>query len=270
LGDAIANATFWGRQAAGQRVAVGSVRELFGRLRHYRNRRRKEGGSPLLAVVGHSFGGMIVYAALAQSLIDAASAPVGKVTPEFADMVLLVNPAIEGARYLPIYDLVNSASFEDRRTKQLPIFICAQADNDQPVGMVFPLGNAGHALAEATIGDLEKECVTHALGFVPSFRTHVLAGPTGNDPFVLVPPESAQANPFWIVRAAKEVIDEHGGIWQTPFLRFCSSIFFQHVQASKQGPSGGGASLAPSDGGGLSGELVAFAKSIGQIKPDQP
>jgi hypothetical protein len=34
LGDAIADATFWGRQAAGQRVAVGSVRELFGRLRH--------------------------------------------------------------------------------------------------------------------------------------------------------------------------------------------------------------------------------------------
>jgi hypothetical protein len=45
LGDAVANATFWGRQAAGQRVAVGSVRELFGRLRHYRNRRRKDGGT---------------------------------------------------------------------------------------------------------------------------------------------------------------------------------------------------------------------------------
>ncbi len=30
LGDVVADATFWGRQAAGQRVAVGSVRELFG------------------------------------------------------------------------------------------------------------------------------------------------------------------------------------------------------------------------------------------------
>ena len=30
-------------------------------------------------------------------------------TPEFADLVLLVNPAIEGARYIPIYDLVTSA-----------------------------------------------------------------------------------------------------------------------------------------------------------------
>ena len=68
LGDAIADATFWTRQAAGQRVATGSVRELFGRLRHYRNRQQKRGGNPLLVIVGHSFGGMIVFSALAQSL----------------------------------------------------------------------------------------------------------------------------------------------------------------------------------------------------------
>jgi hypothetical protein len=29
------------------------------------------------------------------------------VTPEFADLVLLVNPAIEAARFIPIYDLVD-------------------------------------------------------------------------------------------------------------------------------------------------------------------
>ena len=106
------------------------------------------------------------------------------------------------------------------------------------MGTVFPLGSAGHAITEATIGDLEKWCVTHALGFVPGFRTHALAGPTGNEPFVLTPPDTAQANPFWVVGAAKEVIDGHGGIWQTPFLQFIASLVFQHVQASKQGPSG--------------------------------
>jgi hypothetical protein len=40
------NLTFWDRQDAGRRVAVGSVRELFGRFRHYRNRRRDNGGAP--------------------------------------------------------------------------------------------------------------------------------------------------------------------------------------------------------------------------------
>src|SRR6185437_7519317 len=264
IGDAVADATFWGRQAAGQRVATGSVRELFGRLRHYRNHRRNRGGNPLLVIVGHSFGGMIVFSALAQSLIEAASAPVGWMTPGFADLVLLVNPAIEGARYIPIYDLVTSAAFLARTVKQLPVFICAQADNDAPVGLVFPLGNAGRAIDEATIEDLEKECVTHALGFVPSFRTHTLAGPTGDEPFVLEPPGTAQANPFWVMGAAKEVIDGHGGIWQTPLLLFIASIVFQHVQASKQG-----APAAPREGGGPSGNLAEFAKSIRPTKLPQ-
>src|SRR6202044_2853131 len=94
LGDVVADATFWGRQAAGQPVAGGSVRQPFGRRRHYRNRQQKRNGTPLLVIVGHSFGGMIVFSALAQSLIQAASAPVGMLTLEFADLVLLVNPAI--------------------------------------------------------------------------------------------------------------------------------------------------------------------------------
>jgi hypothetical protein len=269
LDGAVDDATFWGRQAAGQRVAVGSVRELFGRLRHYRNRRRNDGGNPLLVIVGHSFGGMIVYSALAQSLIQAASAPAGKMTPEFADLVLLVNPAIEGARYIPIYDLVTSAPFEARTTKQLPVFMCAQADNDAPVGLVFPLGNAGHAIDEATIGALEKECVTHAFGFVPSFRTHALAGPTGDEPFVLTPPGTAQTNPFWMVGATKEVINGHGGIWQAPFLLFIASIVFQHVQVSKQAPSAAATTEAAHAAGGPWGDLAEFAKSLSPIKLPQ-
>jgi hypothetical protein len=64
--------------------------------------------------------------------------PAAHVAPEFADLVLLVSPAIEGARFLPIYDLVTGAAFKARTTKQLPVFICAQADDDQPVGKVFP------------------------------------------------------------------------------------------------------------------------------------
>jgi pimeloyl-ACP methyl ester carboxylesterase len=270
LGNVVTDATFWGRQAAGQRVATGSVRELFGRLRHYRNHRRNRGGAPLLVIVGHSFGGMIVFSALAQSLIEAASAPVGRMTPGFADLVLLANPAIEGARYIPIYDLVASAAFKARTTRQLPVFVCAQAENDLPVGMVFPLGNAGHAITEATIDELEQWCVRHAIGFVPDFRTHALAGPQGDEPFVLSPPGTAQANPFWVVGAAKEVIDGHGGIWQPPFLLFVASLVFQHVQATKQGTPAAVARETPGPGGGPPSDLAEFAKSIRPIKLPRP
>ena len=270
LGDAIADATFWGRQAAAQRVATGSPRELFGRLRHYRNRRRKQGGNPLLVIAGHSFGGMIVFSALAQSLIEAASAPAGKMVPQFADLVLLVNPAIEGSRYLPIQDLVGSPAFKSRAIRQLPVFICAQAENDQPVGTWFPVGNIGHRLDEATIGDLEKECVTHAIGFVPTFRTHTLAGPQAGDPFVLTPPGSAQVDPFWVVGATKEVIDGHGGIWQGPFLLFIASLLFQHVQASQRRPAEAVAAPKGATTSAPPGDLATFARSIAPIKLPQP
>jgi hypothetical protein len=114
---------------------------------------------------------------------------------------------------------------------------------------------------EATIGDLEKRCVAHALGFVPEFRTHSLMGPVGDKPFELDPPGSEQANPFWVVGAAEAVIDGHGGIWQTPFLLFIATLLFQHVQASQKGPAKGGA--AP-------GDLAAFARSIAPIKVPAP
>jgi hypothetical protein len=60
--------------------------------------------APLLVIVGHSFGGMIVYSALAQSLIEAASTNKPHISTRFADLVLLVNPGL-GSR---------AVSFEDR------------------------------------------------------------------------------------------------------------------------------------------------------------
>ncbi|WEK42352.1 MAG: hypothetical protein P0Y64_13260 [Candidatus Sphingomonas colombiensis] len=236
VGDIVADSTFWGRQAAAQRVATGSVRELFGRLRHYRNHRltRDRSGSPLLVIAGHSFGGMIVYSALSQSLIEAASAPGGLLTPSFADLVLLVNPAIEGARYLPIYDLVKGAAFRARNIPQPPVFICAQAENDQPVGTFFPIGNFTRRLDQATIGDLEKACTTHAIGFIPEFRTHRLTGSSEGASFRLDPPGERQENPYWVVGADKAVINNHSGIWQQPFQDFLADILLEHVEASRR------------------------------------
>jgi alpha-beta hydrolase superfamily lysophospholipase len=136
------NLTFWDRQDAGRRIAVGSVRELFGRFRHYRNRRRDMGSAPLLIIVGHSFGGMVVYSALAQSLIEAASTITPHVSTRFADLVLLANPAFEAARYLPIYDLLKERMEANRVVEQPPVFVCATATNDWATGIAFPIGNA--------------------------------------------------------------------------------------------------------------------------------
>lgn len=278
LGDAVADVTFWDRQEAAHRVAGGSVRELFGRLRHYRNSRVKHGGSALLVISGHSFGGMIVFWALAQSLIEAASAPAGGVIPRFADLVLLANPAIEGARYLPIYDLVTSEAFKTGTSEQLPVFICAQARNDQAVGTWFPIGNAAKGLEEASIGALEKRCVTHAIGFIDEFRTHRISGAAAGDPFVLDPPDIMQKDPYWVVSASKEVIDGHGGIWQDPFMSFLVAVLFQHVfqSAARTSPAGpevqlttAVATTAAKSPKSHSRTLAEFARSISEDSPPE-
>lgn len=236
----IENVTFWDRQQAGRRVAVGSVRELFGRFRHYRNHRKDAGGAPLVVIVGHSFGGMIVYSALAQSLIEAASTTAGKITPRFADLVLLVNPAFEAARYLPIFDLVQERAHRKVGTDQPPIFVCATAENDWATGWAFPAGSVLAYVTESWIGVEERQAMVKTIGHLPWLKTHDLAGGDGGSSFELTPvgPEASR-NPYWVVRATPTVIDGHNGIFLTPFLEFVAWLVFRHVEYSRSGSASG-------------------------------
>ena len=225
-----------GRQQAGQRVAVGSVRELFGRFRHYRNHRKDAGGAPLVVIVGHSFGGMIVYSALAQSLIEAASTTAAKVTSRFADLVLLVNPAFEAARYLPIYDLVRERTRRKIGTDQPPVFVCATAQNDWATGLAFPIGNALSYLTESWRGVQERQAMVNTIGHLPWLKTHDLAGGGADSSFALtaVGPEGSR-NPYWVVQAAPPVINGHNDIFLPPFLKFVAWLVFRHVEYSRSG-----------------------------------
>jgi hypothetical protein len=230
--DILDNLTFWDRQGAGRRVAVGSVRELFGRFRHYRNRRKDAGGAPLLVIVGHSFGGMIVYSALAQSLIEAATAPARAVSPRFADLVLLVNPAVEAARYLPIYDLVQVRMRQQMGTDQPPVFVCATAANDWATGLAFPIGNALSLVTESCRGWQERQAMINTIGHLKWMKTHDLVGAGAS---YQLNPVSANSewSPFWVARATPDIINGHNGIFMEPFLRFVGDLVFRHVQYSR-------------------------------------
>ena len=224
------NLTFWDRQEAGRRVSTGSVRELLGRFRHYHNHRKDKGGAPLFIVVGHSFGGMIVYSALAQSLIEAASVPADEVTPRFADLVLLVNPAIEGARYLPIYDLTQVRTFAGRTSAQPPVFICATASNDWATGLAFPIGNAFSLLTESYLDRRERQAMINTIGHLPWLKTHDLSSDIGPAGYALTPSPAATQHPFWVVGATPDVINGHDGIFGDRFLKFVADRVFEHVE----------------------------------------
>lgn len=228
------NLTFWGRQHAGQRVAVGSVRELFGRFRHYRNRRKDGGGAPLLVIVGHSFGGMIVYSALAQSLIEAATPLESEVKPRFADLVLLVNPAFEAERYLPVHDLVQLRLSAGKGTNQPSVFVAATAANDWATGIFFPIGNWLWKWTQSYRGREEWQAAINTMGHVAWMKTHDLDSAAGGSGYRLSPASAESSwNPFWIVRATPAIIDGHNDIFGTLFLSFVADLVFRHVEFSR-------------------------------------
>ena len=88
----------------------------------------------MLIVAGHSFGGLVVFSALAQSLIEIATFDIpGQTEPSFAHLVLLINPAFEAARYLPIHVLVDGRIF----TREPPVLVSVTARNDEATGRAF-------------------------------------------------------------------------------------------------------------------------------------
>ena len=203
-------ASFWDRKFTAERVATGSVRELFARLKYFRDHSNKNAEmintrtcgntdappsavgicpSVRLLIVGHSFGGLLVYNALSESLIRSVTEGDWEngnttVVGEYADMVMLVNPAVEGARFEPLHQAVRRRRYNAR---QLPIFVSVTATNDWATGLAFPFGRWWNTIFEnerpvnsadpdsaARIHREEREANVHAVGHIERYKTHVL------------------------------------------------------------------------------------------------
>jgi hypothetical protein len=243
------NLTFWGRKEAALRVAVGSVREMLGHLRDFG---QGDGDEAVLVIVGHSFGGLLVYSAVAQSLIEAAarwgSAPV----QSFANLVLLVNPAFEAARYMPIHEQMDlRTAANDFDLGQKPVFISVTARNDWATGLAFPLGMAFSTIGESVRNWRQRQAVLCTMGHLNWMKTHDLAAPatapsarhqvqgvgdTGRHGNAVLTraASSHPGNPFWVVQATKEVVDGHNGIWGQIFVDWVYDQVAKHIPSANQ------------------------------------
>lgn len=146
--------TFYGRKDAAQTVGHGGVTELLARLEEIRDTResvrlRDESDTNRLVVVGHSFGGAVVFSALSQILMERfvdTKGPVGTSSNArgFGDLVILINPAFEAMQFANLSDMANERG--SYFPEQAPVLAVLTSEADYATKYAFW---AGRALATA-------------------------------------------------------------------------------------------------------------------------
>lgn len=141
-------ATFYSRKNVAQRVGLG-VTELLARLEEVRDLKEtiRDGNDShnRLVVVGHSFGGAVVYSALSQILMERfvdTKGPVGTASTVrgFADLVILLNPAFEALQFSTLGDMANERG--SYFTDQVPVLAVLTSETDYATKYAFWAGRA--------------------------------------------------------------------------------------------------------------------------------
>ncbi len=185
-GKLLTQTTFYGRKGTAHQVGSGAVTELLVRLAEVRAKRHREAeeqgkvSSTRLVTVGHSFGGALIYSATSQLMMErlVVADERGGTVRGLGDLVVLVNPAFEAARYQPLHATVNEESTEEFGSDQSPVFSIFTSTGDSATGRLFPLGRFFSAKLDDYRTDglrgLQKKANRAAVGHFAPFRTHFL------------------------------------------------------------------------------------------------
>ena len=255
--------SFYDRKSTADHVARGAVRELFSNLRVMRNRTLPgPAPRPSITLIGHSFGGLILYNSIAESLLDTlVVANAGDPsTPRLArpvfDLVVLLNPAFEATRFEPLFQVA-----KDRLAtggvpwlyaqNQRPVFVSITSEADSATKTAFPIGRFINSTfqhegwtdqddrSKQDYGErLEKIANTHTIGHMARYRTHRLSLSPNTQPSLKTGtkfgidctalPNPLLANdkrfPLWNLFAAADVIDGHHDIYRENLWDFISAL----------------------------------------------
>ncbi len=185
-GGLLKQTTFYGRKGTAHQVGSGAVTELLVRLAEVRQRKHEaavksgQESSTRLVIVGHSFGGALIYSATSQLMMErlvVADERGGQVRG-LGDLVVLVNPAFEAARYQPLHATVNEKTTAEFTSDQDPVFAIFTSTGDTATGRLFPLGRFFSAKFDdyRTDGERRRQKLSNraAVGHFEPFRTHFL------------------------------------------------------------------------------------------------
>ena len=146
----INSVTFWDRKNTAHNVGQQGVTEMLLKLEEIVNVKigmEEENPPPMnsrLVVIGHSFGGAVVYASLQKVLADRfIDSRRGKLVRDdakgFGDLVVLMNPAFEALRFSALYDLSQEGCRGYFNT-QLPKLAILTSEADYATKYAFSIG----------------------------------------------------------------------------------------------------------------------------------
>ncbi len=174
--------SFWGRKAVAEQVGHGALIELLTRLETERNEANcshpsgTNRAATKLIIVGHSFGGDIVYSAVApvltERMIENRDASGNTLSPKtLGDLVVLINPAFEAARFETVWRLGASGGFPAGTNCTLAVFTSTA---DWATGLAFPAGRAASTLFDAYQDHQQHKANVDAVGHFAPFINYDL------------------------------------------------------------------------------------------------
>jgi len=181
------------RKLTAEKVAQGSVRELFARLTLKREERRGNRDTRLgtrMISIGHSFGALILLESLQQAMIkDAIELDGFGFARREGDLVVLINQAVEATRYEA---LRQTALFHKYRDDQFPSLISVTSTGDPWTGRFFEAGRGLSTIFEKKASEAEQVANITTVGHNRRYLTHKLS--------VCSPKESAACEPTFCYR----------------------------------------------------------------------
>lgn len=245
--------TFWGRKSRAHRVGGDGAIEVLAELGKIKSRKREGNIDQYnrMIVAGHSFGGALVYSATHQTLVrDTAFLNRNRVPRTVADLVVLVNPAFEAARFHAIQRKASEFPFQPGQRPVLAIFT---SQNDTATRKAFPVGRRLSTLFSEHRDAEQRRQNTTAIGHYAPYRTHLLRSASSADSAGtggigrvactweafrkgeldtwqagatelarLAPPDAGaqRFNPYLVVSVEKGIISSHNDIWGEQFADF--------------------------------------------------
>ena len=160
--------TFWERKSTAQDVGLQGVTEVLLKMEEITNVKagiETDIPKPLnsrLVVIGHSFGGAVLFTSLQQVLADRfidshKNKTYSGDAAGFGDLVLLINPAFEALRFATLYDISQHGCRRYMDT-QLPKLAILTSESDSATSFAFPLGRFFSTLFESHTTLKRKQC----------------------------------------------------------------------------------------------------------------